>query len=457
MHTFSELDKQLRLHTKSKDPLCRYVYVAPHRRLLCYADRLRRFIGAHNARSQLRTSREMLMRILSYHQVMPAFLEFLLSFGKQSRAKDFQFCGFRSDSSINSDRPLLELNTLGRSGRELKLSYSLRSVERAPGSEWPWSIRQCAVYHAYDIETDLANWIIIKANKLLKTRIRSSIDEDLLYAKDMSEAERSLMWPTLQTHLLIASWSAEQWRWYINFLEDRFQEISNRVLTDNVDVESVKQEISAYGTSHAKTEVPEKGAGRDDTFHQLQDIHHIEEKTNEALLVLKGDRAVLTSLNDFYANVSRVLEQQHRPEDCRQYELNIFSSEVQRTQKELTMQQYRLETLDRLLEGRKSLASALSTLTSGHKNANRFQLRSTLQHRNTLMNFIVANKAHVSAKRMEEMTEEMHTVAQSTKLETVSMRIITFVTLVYLPGTFVSVGPYRLWSSQISLIPCRRL
>lgn len=34
----------------------------------------------------------------------------------------------------------------------------------------------------------------------------------------------------------------------------------------------------------------------------------------------------------------------------------------------------------------------------------------------------------------------MREIAQATKLETISMRIITFVALVYLPGTFISVG-----------------
>lgn len=37
------------------------------------------------------------------------------------------------------------------------------------------------------------------------------------------------------------------------------------------------------------------------------------------------------------------------------------------------------------------------------------------------------------------MTIDMHVIAQKTKVETVSMRIITWVTLFFLPGTFISV------------------
>ncbi len=56
------------------------------------------------------------------------------------------------------------------------------------------------------------------------------------------------------------------------------------------------------------------------------------------------------------------------------------------------------------------------------------------------MNYMLAEKAQESTDNMAKMTHEMQNIAQSTKTETVSMRIVTFVTLVYLPGTFISVS-----------------
>lgn len=53
---------------------------------------------------------------------------------------------------------------------------------------------------------------------------------------------------------------------------------------------------------------------------------------------------------------------------------------------------------------------------------------------------MLAEKAQQSAVKMEEMTERMHEIAMKTKQETVSMRIITLVTLFFLPGTFISVS-----------------
>lgn len=41
---------------------------------------------------------------------------------------------------------------------------------------------------------------------------------------------------------------------------------------------------------------------------------------------------------------------------------------------------------------------------------------------------------------MEKVTHEMSRIARKTKTETVSMKIITLVTLFFLPGTFIAVS-----------------
>jgi len=50
-----------------------------------------------------------------------------------------------------------------------------------------------------------------------------------------------------------------------------------------------------------------------------------------------------------------------------------------------------------------------------------------------------ARSAEVSARVMEEWTERMHDIAAETEHETISMHGITVLTLIFLPGTFVSV------------------
>ena len=71
----------------------------------------------------------------------------------------------------------------------------------------------------------------------------------------------------------------------------------------------------------------------------------------------------------------------------------------------------------------------------------------------------LAQKAQMSAEKMEALTEQMNDIAIKTERETVSMRIVTIVTLFFLPGTFVSVsnvGPY-LFSATLMSDGCRLL
>ena len=60
------------------------------------------------------------------------------------------------------------------------------------------------------------------------------------------------------------------------------------------------------------------------------------------------------------------------------------------------------------------------------------QLHSILEYQNTETN-------KQSTKNMMSMTEDMNDIARKTKIETVSMKVITVVTLFFLPGTFISV------------------
>jgi magnesium-transporting ATPase (P-type) len=58
---------------------------------------------------------------------------------------------------------------------------------------------------------------------------------------------------------------------------------------------------------------------------------------------------------------------------------------------------------------------------------------------------------------MEVMTEAMHTIAHETKMEAANMRIITLVTLFFLPGTFVSVSVVLYLVVALGLTPAETL
>lgn len=58
---------------------------------------------------------------------------------------------------------------------------------------------------------------------------------------------------------------------------------------------------------------------------------------------------------------------------------------------------------------------------------------------------------------MEVMTEAMHNIAHETKMEAANMRIITLVTLFFLPGTFVSVSVVLYLVLALGLTPTETL
>jgi histone acetyltransferase (RNA polymerase elongator complex component) len=55
-------------------------------------------------------------------------------------------------------------------------------------------------------------------------------------------------------------------------------------------------------------------------------------------------------------------------------------------------------------------------------------------------NKFFTREAAASTRKMEHMTEEMNSIAKRTKQQSVSMHVITVVTLLFLPGTFISVS-----------------
>ncbi|PSN67391.1 hypothetical protein BS50DRAFT_634765 [Corynespora cassiicola Philippines] len=498
--------------------------------------------------------------LLSYHQVPHHFLDFVFPFGRQVEARDFHFSGLREDFCLDSTHYGTELEELGRSGREIRFSYNLRSVECHESTEkdprkppeaqqvLDWSIRQTAIYHSFDVETGRSFWINIKGNSVLEERIKDADEQSSSScARSRSETFRK----SLATHLLFCDWSGENWRWYINDLEEKFEHITRDVLATQVDRDTnptVNQapvqfstiprpnsvlSLSRMGTNQNPTSpmsrsgtfssttptsprlsrastlfseytqtpnigqggrykdgtipensIPESSGisqqhtfGRVDSkdwrqklnsltshlkmnrapfwrpsnpetsekpkemnpderttpdevpssphqnivqesqkgfsFSDLQRVQWIEEKAQEALLILKLNSDVLEDLRGNYVNA--IKHPRFPVELAKQCEGDLagFYRSVVSVEKDLRMLRSRTENLVKMLENRKTLINGI------------------LQY-----NSVQATQA--SANNMTVMTEEMHKLAVKTKQETVSMRVITSVTLFFLPATFMA-------------------
>ena len=162
---------------------------------------------------------------MTYHQVMPAYLDFMLVFGAQSDPKDLRFSGFREQVKLKIPPTASSVPALGRSGRQYQLCYNLKSVQKKSKSPESitldeWSIRQTAVYHHFDVESGTCLWIVTKGGDDLLEQYEELIGPNGRPEDKQFQTPGLAFGSNLSTHLLFCHWSTEDWRWYSQWLEE---------------------------------------------------------------------------------------------------------------------------------------------------------------------------------------------------------------------------------------------
>jgi hypothetical protein len=97
-HSAHELNRHI--EGNGRDPRCRFMLVVNCRKKSISL----RFIHAPSHDGPIKISRAMLTEVLTYHQVMPAYLDFILPFGGQERRKDVHCSGFRRETLLTKER-----------------------------------------------------------------------------------------------------------------------------------------------------------------------------------------------------------------------------------------------------------------------------------------------------------------------------------------------------------------
>ena len=352
---------------------------------------------------KLRITREMLTLILSYHQALPNFLEFIFPFARDVYPSDFHFGGFRSQFRFSEGDKGLQIPDRGWSGQDLKVCYNLKSVEHDEGvssNDWPWYMGQSAVHHSFDVQTGQASWVVVKGDQRIKRRIKSATSDKSL-SRFLFQTPEQAFTSTLEVHLIFCEWSGQTWRWYINFLDKEIQSSTRAAVSSSLETPvSWPQNASAtnirqrHGKQVNKTTPavasdrvrgPSNGEGvksgpnfgeraapiipspmlptpenqfTEDvgfSFGNLQGTHAIEEMVNNANLLLKVNQNVLTELKETYRSL------EGSPGWPASLRLNCggdlirFDQRITNIQNDMAIQQSRVEKLLRLIADRKSL------------------------------------------------------------------------------------------------------
>ncbi|KAL8996226.1 MAG: hypothetical protein Q9169_004204 [Polycauliona sp. 2 TL-2023] len=387
--------------TQQKSPRCRFLYVVRHI-LIIEADNCFSFVHAPNSRDKLRTTRHMLALSFSYLQVMPEFLDFLFPFGKQVNERGFHFGGFRYTTRLAESEKGLTVPELGWSGYDYQVCYNLKSVEQAQGGGEPWSIRQAAIHHSFEVKSGQSSWIVIKANTLLQTKIQSATGLRGLRKVCLFDGVDKAFGSTLATHLIFCQWSGENWRWYIEYLEDQFQQGTQDTLApitraptsplaspDKHTPRQYRRRVDGAALGAMQTPVPHPGpssrplelhpllhytndprsipdnllrpgrmASRQEfSFTDVQRTHHTEKNANAATLVLKNNISVFADIKRYYRTIMSFEGWPSELTDTCHEVLSRFEQDLSSIENEMRLQLSRLETLLQWISDRKSLVS----------------------------------------------------------------------------------------------------
>lgn len=192
-----------------KDPKCRFIYV-----------------WSEHSRARLHITRALLLEILTWHQVMPDYLDFMFAFGQQSEPRDPHFSAFREHKYLKPQSTDLgpgqiSFESIGKSERYYELCYNLKGVSQtSPDTDKnDWSIRQAAFYHQFHVVGGNSVWIVTKGRLDIQKRFKDFTGEHARPEDKSFHTPELCFQSSLSTHLLYCYWSTEDWRGYIKWLE----------------------------------------------------------------------------------------------------------------------------------------------------------------------------------------------------------------------------------------------
>lgn len=338
--------------------------------------------------------------LCSRFKVMPSFLDFVFTFGEQQSKKNFHYSGFRAkelwtDSNI--------VSTSSAPPYHYQVCYNLRSVEPTKNPpEWPWSIRQSAVFHSFECDTGRARWINIKGSDDISNQVRrlcrpsAPSDPAKIKTADMALSA------SLATHLAYCEWSSKNWAAYISWLEDELQSKTRYALLAKGNIPRTQHQSRANPTrietapppvtrassfaqakdlikAMSRNMIPHRRAARrgpedeelglrtglstagappqDFSYDDLRKLQFIEDQVNVTLLVIRSNISIMNELRAYYEKLEKSLAVISAFKKDHNRIVHRFSAQVGAVINDSKLQQSRTETLLQLLSDRKSLVS----------------------------------------------------------------------------------------------------
>ncbi|CAJ2504351.1 Uu.00g117450.m01.CDS01 [Anthostomella pinea] len=344
------------------------------------------FLVAAGSTQPLELTPAALQRILSYFQVMPSILNFLYAYGgRNGDDRELRFSGFRTEKTLADPNPGLVLDALNRSGKRYQMCYNLKTVavkdiDKSNLINMSWKIRQASVYHQFDVEKGTQSWIIGDPLETMNGLVREHIHEERSHAHRFGTIHQAFR-TSIETHMVFTRWACEEWRWHIESSEEIIENITYHFI-DNAGMKLRWEPQS------------------------LTIIQKRDEKLRETITALEANAEIMDRLKVFYVNLVSDQDFPTQVRSCATHSVNEFASQ---------MDEYIYDTRMQIKR-----AKVLSTLVSDRKQ------------------ILIQHLQAQTAARQEELTARQEKLAKKAGLEAIAVRIITVITLFYLPATFVS-------------------
>lgn len=252
--------------------------------------------------SRLQISEEDLRQLFANQEVHPNFLDIVHIFGEKTEPIDESFSTFFChpiSRTVNLD------SFSANDGYEIGYNIKYVAGHGRAFLKDPYSIRDTGVYHKYRRDSttgECCSWILIHASDALEERFRNSFQ--------ISKETRCVL--QFQIHAMVLLSVSENWRGYINYLEESFRKLRERGFLTNIKGPTGEGDIETDFSDIRNLQMLA------DKLHQLCHILglnvqvgvHLKECIHRIRQRTKPDSSLATSFDMFDSQVELFLFQQ---------------------------------------------------------------------------------------------------------------------------------------------------
>ncbi|KAI9779425.1 MAG: hypothetical protein M1839_007390 [Geoglossum umbratile] len=369
------------------------------------------FIHQTTSWGRLQISFEMFKRLLTLKDVSPIFTEYVQAFGTKVTGEDDPFFG-----SYNR-KVSFPLNGALRSENDhYEFCFLIRRFEKhgRPELKDPWSLRKMAVYQRYNFATRKSVWILIRPFEGCKSRLWRD------YSTCFQDPERVEPHP-MTLHILFIIFATLNWRQYLDtqrrtlsYFVSILARISSPLFLREKSTSLIELELPVQTERASFTSIEATGTDYEASFTDNQRLQTLRYKLLIAQVALDSNLNVARGIKVQYAHL-QTLSPRPLLDWCPDMDVSLEVA--------IANLQSHKRTIIALLDQEHGVSNLFFKILD-YKNDN------TMKENSRIMARMVATA--------NAQSESLKIIAEKTRKDSRLMRIVAFITLVYLPASLIA-------------------